>query len=120
MPFVVFVSTDSLQVHVNGSVTFGESVCVNHSPQFFPAADVMVVAPYWDDISLLSPNARLGYVVTDDTSNPLMEQVKVFLSDKRGRKFDPLMILVAQWISVCPDTDRNCGLEEVLDCNEVV
>ena len=99
---------------MNGSIIFEEPICLSHSPQFFPAADIIVLAPYWDDISVLSPNARLRYAVIDDTNDPHIEQVKWFLSNKNERKYDPLWILVAQWINVCPDTERFCSPDEVL------
>lgn len=78
---------------------------IAYSPRPFPLLEplLLVIAPYWADLTLDdSPLSTLKYT-TYTTQNGLsyINQVNEFLADFENETITVTMILVAQWIDVC-------------------
>ena len=91
-------------------VSFGERYH-DYTPKEFPIAQVAVVAPYWDDIELIS-SRQLRYQIVSGASS-LITQVNNFVSRNSGVAFNANWILWAYWHNVCPYNDETCTSSQV-------
>ena len=95
----------------NGVLSFGNSF-YDHYPQKFPYlyGDISLIAPYWTDINLYSDIGNVRYTVyTTENGSSYIDQVNEFLDNTKNETFTATMILVAQWIDVCPFGDEHCS-----------
>ena len=79
----------------------------------FPYGAFPVIAPYWTDIDLGGGVGNVRYTVyTIENGTSYIDQVNEFLANEADN-FIATMLLVAQWIDVCPEYDYQCS--EVVD-----
>ena len=69
--------------------------------------DYPLIAPYWTDIDLRGGVGNVRYTVyTTENGSSYIDQVNAFLYNQT---FTATMILVAQWIDVCPFGNQYCS-----------
>ena len=101
----------------NGLLSFGSGFS-NFAPQSFPQSGPPLIAPYWTDIDLSGGNGLVRYAAyTTEDGVSYIDQVNEFLGNTStgSGTFTATMILVAQWLDVCPFGDNLCS--EVLGYN---
>ena len=73
-----------------------------YTPQVLPIIGPIIVAPYWTDIDLSNGEGLVNYaVLLQSNGSSYIDVVDRFLEEK-GINRRPTMILVAQWLNVCP------------------
>ena len=95
----------------NGVLSFGNSF-YDYYPQIFPYmyGDYPLIAPYWTDIDLRGGVGDVRYTVyTTESGSSYIDEVNKFLDNTENGTFTATMILVAQWIDVCPYGNENCS-----------
>ena len=101
MTFVYLSHYFLLQISSNGLISFGREY-EEFIPNPFPISQ-FVVAPYWDDITLISSGSVQYELInrTGGSSVHLLDQVEQFISQEVGNNFRASWMLVARWINVC-------------------
>ena len=80
-------------------------------PTRFPHASATypLIAPYWTDVDLRG-NGNVTYgVYTTVNGSFYIDQIEEFLNNNGHGNFTASMIIVAQWIDVCPYLDNSCS-----------
>ena len=114
---ILFVSW---QISSNGLISFGSSFTA-FSPFQFPILEP-VVAPYWDDITLVLRGAvRYGVISRREGSNVnLLNKAEEFVSERQGISFQASWMLVAKWDDVCAVSNVQCDLVSVTRIRQTV
>ena len=85
-------------------MSFG-SLFINHTPVELPISNI-IVSPYWTDINLQEGSGSANYTVLQRSNGmSYIAMVDSFL-EQNGVDIESTMILVAQWLDVCPFNDR--------------
>ena len=72
--------------------------------------DGVIVVPYGTLIDLSGGIGDVRYTVyTTENGASYIDQVNKFLSNRTADNFNASMLLVAQWINVCPTDDNQCS-----------
>ena len=87
-------------------MSFGDDFS-GYNPQSFQSVSFPLIAPYWTDIDLRGGVGNVSYTVYTTENGPsYIDQVNAFLYNQT---FTATMVLVAQWIDVCPYGDSTCS-----------
>ena len=83
-------------------------------PLQFPIANTkIIIAPYWDDIDLKLRGLVQYTVLTSTTGHNALLEVDRFLTTHVNSQFTSTMLIVAQWMNVCPNENNDCFNNEV-------
>ena len=80
-----------------------------YDPRRFPYGAFPLITPYWTDVTLSGGVGDVRYTVyTIENGASYIDQVNEFLATKTNN-FIATMLLVAQWIDVCPPYYNQCS-----------
>ena len=78
-------------------------------PSEFPIPHIMI-AQYWDDIDVYDRGLGLYTVLSEHDTLP---EVDNFLAAYLNTSFTSTMLIIAQWMDVCPFINSLCFTNEV-------
>ena len=97
-----------IQISSNGLLSFGSSY-PDYNPTSFPlSSEVVVVAPFWDDIGLTSTGIVEYGVITSRNNPNIINIVETFLELNQSVKLELDWVLVVKWMNVCPYQNGRC------------
>ena len=94
----------------NGILSFGAPF-YDYIPRRFPHTyfPYPLIAPYWTDVDLRWNGNVIYGVYTAENGSFYIDQLYEFLSNTGQGSFTASMIVVAQWIDVCPYSNSFCS-----------